>query len=283
MMRFVLVLSLLTLPALADGIDDIMKVWDANGDGVLDKSEVPDAGFFAQIDKNKDGKITRAELAASLGIPKDDPKKKDAPRKAKAKKRNATKTESAMKAPRTVRERVADFFRSYDKNKDKKVQKAEYPTGQIVFRDYDRNKDDALTNREVTRYVTAMLKAARMRPRPDNFMDLFDMNRDDKVTRAEYKGGPRNFFRSYDHDRNNVVTKDELNMGPNQNRSARTMRQDRKFMADGPTQAPRRGLLERYDKNKDGRITLKELDGAESVLHRLDKNNDGVLSGSEVK
>ena len=237
MMRFVLVLSLLALPTLADGVDDIMKVWDANGDGVLDKSEVPDAGIFARIDKDKDGKITRAELAASLGVPKDDPEKKDAPRKAKAKKRDAKKTESAMKAPRTVKERVADFFRRLDKNKDKKVQKAEYPTGGDVFSGYDRNKDDILTNREVTRYVIAMLRAARMRPRPDNFMDLFDLNRDNRVTRAEYKGGPRNFFRSYDHNRNNVVTKDELNMGPNQNSSARTMRQDQKFMADGPTRA----------------------------------------------
>ena len=61
------------------------------------------------------------------------------------------------------------------------------------------------------------------------------------------------------------------------------MRGDEEFMGDGPTRAPKMGLLERYDKNGDKRITLEELNGAESILHRLDRNGDGVLSGREVR
>jgi Ca2+-binding EF-hand superfamily protein len=60
-------------------------------------------------------------------------------------------------------------------------------------------------------------------------------------------------------------------------------RGDKEFMADGPTRMPKRNLLERYDANRDGKITLAELGNAESVLERLDKNGDGVLSGSETK
>jgi Ca2+-binding EF-hand superfamily protein len=61
------------------------------------------------------------------------------------------------------------------------------------------------------------------------------------------------------------------------------MDSDREFMADGPTRAPKQGLLARYDKDEDGRITLEELNGAEALMTRLDKNGDGVLSGSEVR
>jgi hypothetical protein len=58
---------------------------------------------------------------------------------------------------------------------------------------------------------------------------------------------------------------------------------DKDLMKDGPTEAPEKGMLERFDKDGDGRITLEELNGAESVLRRLDRNGDGVLSGREVR
>ena len=73
-------------------------------------------------------------------------------------------------------------------------------------------------------------------------------------------------------------------MGPNARMgNRRQMESDEKFMADGPTRAPRRTLLDRYDKNQDGRITLEELNGAEALMQRLDTNGDGVLSGREAK
>lgn len=273
-------LALFVSPAaFADKIDDILKVWDANGDGVLTKDEIPDAGIFAKVDKNKDGKATREEVAAFLGLGKPEPVKKDAANK----KTKKDKTAAAIKEPRTVKELVDDFFRRYDKDKDKQVTRKEYPTGGQTFAAWDKNKNDALNRREVTRYIKADLRARRMRPNPNNFFELFDLNRDKKVTRKEYTG-PRDFFRRYDHNKNGAVTVDEINAGPDQGRtSMKVMKGDKKFMGDGPTQMPRRGLLDRYDQNKDGRITLEELDGAESVLTRLDKNRDGVLSGSEVR
>ena len=103
------------------------------------------------------------------------------------------------------------------------------------------------------------------------------------VTKREYDG-PSPFFRQYDHNRNKVVTLEELNLGPNAGkRSTRNMDADREFMADGPTKAPELTLLDRYDVDKDGRITLEELNGAEVLMARLDKNGDGVLSGREAR
>lgn len=49
---------------------DIIKNWDKNGDGAVDKAEWTAAGRpaerFDAIDANKDGKITAAELDAAM-------------------------------------------------------------------------------------------------------------------------------------------------------------------------------------------------------------------------
>jgi Ca2+-binding EF-hand superfamily protein len=116
---------------------------------------------------------------------------------------------------------------------------------------------------------------AKRNPRPDNFLDLFDLNRDKKVTRKEYDG-PGQFFRMYDGDKDNVVTEGELAMP-----TMVQVRPEDEMSMDGPTVLPKQGLLERYDANKDDRITPDELK-AENVFARLDKNDDGVLNGPEL-
>lgn len=285
-------LGLLTLPAAAEEkIDTVFRVYDADGDGVLSREEVPDEGIFTKADKDGDGKITRMEIAAYLGIAAPPPKEgkgaggQEKPAGAPAKKApegkpEEGKSEAGMeKEPRTIRERVEDFFRRFDKDQNRKVSKEEFQAGQEVFETYDRGRDGTLNEREVTRYIRDVIREAKRRPTPDNFFDLWDMDRDQKVTSKEYDG-PGDFFRMYDHDKNNVVTLDELNMGPE---AGRMREGDAKFMADGPTAVPRTGLAERFDANKDGRVTLEELGGSESVLARLDRNGDGVLTGAELK
>ena len=279
-MRVAIAFLLAATFALAeDKIDGVFAIWDANKDGVLTPDELPDAAIFKKVDADGDGRATRDEVARFLKIPVE--KEATKPKKAKPAKKAESKSDGGVRqAPRTLKERVADFFRRLDANKDGKVQKTEFRgASEEVFKEYDRNKDDALSQREVTRYIREQLEAAKRNPRPDNFFELFDRNRDDKVTRSEYDG-PAEFFRRYDHNRDRVVTRAELNMGAG---GGRMMRGDEQFMADGPTRAPKAGLLERYDKNGDKRITLEELGGAESILQRLDRNGDGVLSGREVR
>ncbi|MBL8773132.1 MAG: EF-hand domain-containing protein [Phenylobacterium sp.] len=49
---------------------DLIKRWDTNGDGAVDKAEWTAAGRqadrFDLIDANKDGKVTAAELEAAM-------------------------------------------------------------------------------------------------------------------------------------------------------------------------------------------------------------------------
>lgn len=53
---------------------DIVKNWDKNGDGAVDKAEWTAAGRpadrFDAVDGNKDGKITAAELEAAMAAMK---------------------------------------------------------------------------------------------------------------------------------------------------------------------------------------------------------------------
>jgi len=295
-MRYALLLPLfLSTVAFAqeDRAAATLKVWDTNGDGVLTPDEFPDKATFKKADRDSDGKVTRDEVAIFLGLMKPPaeptktkpaPQKKVTPQKV-APKKTETKTEAAMaKKPFTVSQRVRDFFRRFDANKDKQVARKEAAgIGEDMWKRFDRNKDAAFSTREATRYIRYTLTEARKRPNRANFFDLYDRNRDKRVTRKEYDG-PTSFFKAYDHNKNKVVTLEELNMGPNAGKtSTRQMEADESFMADGPTKAPKLGMLARYDKDEDGRITLEELGGAEALLSRLDKNGDGLLSGSEVK
>lgn len=49
---------------------DIIKNWDKNGDGAVDKAEWTAAGRpaerFDAVDANKDGKVTAAEMEAAM-------------------------------------------------------------------------------------------------------------------------------------------------------------------------------------------------------------------------
>lgn len=266
-----------------DKVDNVFKVWDRDGDGVLTTAEVPDATVFQRIDGDGDGKVTRAEVAAYFGVAVPDGAGK-AGKPQQAQKPAAKKSEAApVPDPRTIKERVEDFFRRFDKNRDGDIAKDEFQAGDEVFDKYDRGNNGKWSRREVTRYIRDLIREAKKRPNRNNFFDLFDMNRDKKVTKREYDGPPQ-FFRDHDHDKDRVVTEGELALGPNGGDADREMmKRDRAVMADGPTTLPRRNLLERFDEDGDGRVTLEELGGAATILERLDKNGDGVLSGSETR
>ncbi|MFB3067360.1 MAG: hypothetical protein ACE10D_12705 [Planctomycetota bacterium] len=277
-----------------DTINNLFKVWDRNEDGTLSRDEAPDPQLFDKIDANQDGKVTREEAAAFLGIelpkeaagPKETPKAEAKPdakpgaRGAEGKPgaKESKSVAAVKKRPVTVKQRTKDFFERFDLNKDGKIQKSEFRAGEQAFGEADRSKNGELSRKEVSAYIKAQLELAKRNPRPDNFMDLFDRNRDDKVTKREYDG-PGQFFRMYDHDRNGVIVQEELNMGP---RNA-MMRNRPEIDRDGPTRAPKRTLLDRYDADGDRKITLEELGGAENLMRRLDKNGDGVLSAGEAK
>ena len=279
-MRKIWLCALLAAPVLAeDPVDNVFSVWDLNRDNIITTDEIPDAAIFGRVDADKDGKITRMEVAAFLSVkPQPAPEGKGPEGKEGKPGAKEKKSEAAPDLePRTIKERVDDLFRRLDLDLDGKIQKKEFPgIGEEQWARYDRTHDDALNRREAVRYVEEQLEQAKRFPRPDNFLELFDMNRDKKVTKKEYDG-PGQFFRMYDGDKDNVVTEGELAMP-----TMVTVPGEDEMNMDGPTAMPKQGLLERYDANKDERITPDELK-AENIFQRLDKNGDGVLTGPELR
>lgn len=258
---------------LAGGAETALRVWDADGDGALSAAECPDPALFQEVDRDRDGKATREELAAYLDGEKAAPKP---PPEEGKKKEPAPEKKPEAPAPRRAARRPQDFLARFDADKNGRIEKAEFRGGEEEFARYDKNRSGALEPREVEAYLEDRLAEAKRNPRPEEFLELFDGNGDGKVTRAEYDG-PRLFFRLYDRDRDDAVTEAELRAPEMREAGAAPE------TGDGPTPLPKRTLLERYDADGDGRVTLEELGGAENVLARLDRNGDGVLSGAEAR
>ena len=127
------VLLALAASASADRVDDVFQVWDANADGILTSDEITDPALFAKVDLDKNGKVTRAEVAKFLGF--DAPAKPERPGKAakkdtkKAKKKEEATVSRPQAAPVTMKDRVKDFFARFDRNKDGKIQTEEFQGG----------------------------------------------------------------------------------------------------------------------------------------------------------
>ena len=172
-------------------------------------------------------------------------------------------------------------FADLDKNKDKKLSKDEFP-GQFppqMFDRMDTNKDGSIDEEE-WKTMTAQFAGGRgggermmvAGPRAGESMTrLLDANTDGKVSREEF-GKIVSLFDLLDKDHNSELAQDELNGF---------------FRAVNEAQAQATGgvdvsnLFEKYDKNKDSKITAEEI-GNERLFKSLDLNKDGEVTRAEA-
>lgn len=75
----------------------------------------------------------------------------------------------------------------------------------------------------------------------------------------------------------NGFAQSEEGQGPPQMQSGRAQEG---MIGDQPSQGG--GFMERFDKDKDGKITKEEFSGPEDMFGRLDANGDGVIEESEA-
>jgi Ca2+-binding EF-hand superfamily protein len=158
---------------------------DANGDGVLTRSEV-DADVqarFAEIDTNKDGKITQAELKAHAEAKQAD-----------------------------MQSHMADHMKAADKNGDGKWSKDELPRMPAqVFSKLDTNNDGSLTQAELA------AGHDKWNEHRDEFVEhMFehaDANNDGVVDASEAKSFAEKRFDKVDANHDGSVTREEWDAG----------------------------------------------------------------------
>jgi Ca2+-binding EF-hand superfamily protein len=169
-------------------------------------------------------------------------------------------------------------FADLDKNKDKKISKDEFPS-QFPPQMFDRmdTNHDGFIDEEEWKTMTSQFNAGGRGgmgggPRTGESLTKFlDANADGKVSREEF-AKVVSLFDILDKDHNGELSTEELNGF---------------FRAVNEAQAQATGgvevnnLFEKYDKNKDGKITADEI-GNERIFKSLDLNKDGVITRAEA-
>jgi Ca2+-binding EF-hand superfamily protein len=165
-------------------------------------------------------------------------------------------------------------FADLDKNKDKKISKDEFPS-QFPAQFFDRldaNHDGFIDEEEfnaMRRGGGGMMMGG---PRTgESLTKLLDANTDGKVSREEF-AKIESLFDALDKDHNGELNQEELNGF---------------FRAVNEAQAQATGgvevtnLFDKYDKNKDSKITADEMSN-EKTFKALDLNKDGEITKAEA-
>ncbi len=224
---------------------------DANGDGVVEKGEVPQKAMpaFERLlglgDSDKDGKLQANEFRDVVALM-----------------RNGAPAAGANNLGMFAVDPMGRF-KALDKNGDGKVSRDEFTGRPAMFERVDANKDGFLEAAEVKALVASASKPpspAAVPSQPGARIMAMDKNGDGKVSRAEYTGAAALFDR-LDANGDSFLDKEEAAEGP-------------KVMLE---------LLRSMDSNGDGKLSRDEFRGPPERFSQLDADNDGFVTLDEVR
>ncbi len=175
------------------------------------------------------------------------------------------------------------FIQKFDKDKDGKVSKDEFPGPAERFPQMDKNGDGFITADEVQAG-----RPPRMGGIPDgtgpkgmglNFIRKFDKDNDGKVSKDEFPG-PAEHFSNIDKNGDGFVTADEVQAG-RPPRMGGTQGTPGQMDGTGP-KGMGQNFIRRFDKDNDGKVSKDEFSGRTDRFTRLDKNGDGFITEDEM-
>ena len=214
---------------------------------------------FQAMDRDKDGRITRAEWNGSDRSFKAHDWNGDGVLSGEEVRPGGRRAERQDREPdfeTPHREyRFDDWtvrgFNSIDHNRDNRITTDEWHFDRESFRRADHNRDGVISRREFLNE-----DAEQDDDREDRFADL-DVNGDNRISRDEWHGRQANFDR-LDDNRDGVLTRAEVSGGE-----------------------PPPDLFTSGDVNRNGTIARDEWHWSTDSFNRLDRNRDGRLTPEE--
>ena len=276
-------------------VEATMKRLDKNGDGKISGDEFPARGGagWKRMDRNGDGVVDTAELTAAF--------------EARARGRGGD---------------IGKRILGMDANKDGVVSREEWKGKPKYFDSIDTDKDGVLSKQEIDALAKRAQRRGRWKSRPsDALFRRMDADGDKKITKEEWKLNP-DLFARFDANSDGVITPDEVmpsdrrNEVPNGEGSAafwsrydrnkdgkidaKEIGNERRFAAmdsdgdgvltkaeveqaiDKRDRERKMSFIERFDRDRDGKVTREEFTGPARLFEKKDRNGDGVVDETEV-